>query len=119
MFKITEDKKILLTKGDTAYLTIELSNEDVFSVGDIVIFSLKRKLKDDAEYALQKEITVTEEANTLQIKIEPTDTEQLSYGNYYYDVQLTRKSSGDIFTIITPDENEPITNFRLLKEVTV
>ena len=33
MFKIENNNDIYLTKGNTAYLTIELENDDVFYVG--------------------------------------------------------------------------------------
>lgn len=116
MFKIQDDF-IYLTRGDTAYITLELEDEEKFYVGDIVTLSVKRKLKSETEYSLQKSMEVTEEGNSSVIKIEPEDTKNLDYGLYFYDIQLTRASNGDIFTIVTPDENEPRANFKLLKEV--
>lgn len=117
MFKI-EDSFIYLTRGDTAYITLELEDDEKFSVGDVVTLSVKRNLTNATEYSLQKEITIEEESNSLVIKILPEDTNNMSYGLYFYDVQLTR-ANGDIFTIITPDENNSKANFKLLKEVTL
>ena len=116
MFKI-EDDFIYLTRGDTAYITLELEDEDKFFVGDIVALSVKRNLTSESIYALHKEKIVDEESNTLVIKIKPEDTNDMSYGLYYYDIQLTR-TNGDVFTIITPDKDDLRANFKLLKEVT-
>lgn len=117
MLKV-EDNFIYLTKGDTAYLTVELEDNDEFQVGDSVAFNVKATLKNSIEYVIHKETTIQEKSNILEIKIEPEDTAEMKYGLYFYDVQLTR-ANGDIFTIITPDENEPKPNFKLLKEVTI
>ena len=51
MFKIQDDF-IYLTRGDTAYITLELEDEEKFYVGDIVTLSVKRKLKSETEYSL-------------------------------------------------------------------
>ena len=117
MLKV-EDNFIYLTKGDTAYLTVELEDDDEFATGDIVNFNVKLNLKNNAEYLIHKEIEIAQKSNTLEIKLEPEDPATMRDGLYYYDVQLTR-ANGDIFTIVTPDENEPKPNFKLLKEVTV
>lgn len=117
MFKV-EDNMIYLTRGDTGYARLELENEDVFYPGDEVILSVKRTF-NNSNYALQKVITVEEETNTLVLKFEPEDTRLLSYGLYFYDIQLTRAVNGDVFTIVTPDTDNPKANFKLLKEVTI
>lgn len=117
MLKIQKNY-IYLTRGDTAYLTIELEDDDEFGVGDAVAFNVKSTLRDEANYLIHKEIAVTQKSNTLEVKIEPEDTAKMSYGQYYYDVQLKR-ANGDVFTIITPDDNTAIPNFKLLKEVTI
>lgn len=116
MFKV-EDSFIYLTRGDTAYLEIELEDDEKFNAGDKIVLSIKRSLTNDAQYVLQKEVNVNNEVESVTIKIEPEDTTNISYGLYYYDVQLTR-SNGDVFTIITPDSQEAKQNFKLLKEVT-
>lgn len=117
MLKV-DNNFIYLTKGDTAYLTIELEDNDEFQVGDSVAFNVKRFLKNDAMYIIHKEVTVASNSSTIEIKIEPAETEDLNCGLYYYDVQLTR-ANGDIFTIITPDENEAKANLKILEEVTI
>lgn len=117
MFKI-ENNLIYLTRGDTAYLTVELEDDEKFNVGDIANLSIKKNLKNETAYSLHKEIVVSEEKNSLVIKIDPDDTKNMDYGLYYYDIQLKRASNGDIFTIVTPDEDNPKPNFKLLKEVT-
>ena len=115
MLKI-ENNFIYLTRGDTAYITIELENEDYFEQGDVVTFSLKRKLSNE-QYELQKEINIENHLNATVIKLDPQDTANKNTGSYFYDIQLTR-TSGDVYTIVTPDEDEPKPNFKLLMEVT-
>ena len=118
MFKIENNNDIYLTKGDTAYLEVKLEKDESFYAGDEVILSVKSKLNDNVEYNFQKKVTINEDSLTALIKIEPKDTKEMSPKAYYYDIQLI-KNNGDIFTIITPDEGKPKTNFYLLKEVTI
>lgn len=108
MLKI-EEGKIYLTKGDTAYLQIAITLDDgtTYSTheGDTLTLSVKKDLKD-AAYALQKVVAANE-----VITILPTDTEELEYGKYVYDVQLNT-SLDEVFTIIAPS------GFYLKEEVT-
>ena len=88
MLKV-KGNNIKLTRGDTAYLTVPIT--DTVSA---------------EEYLFQK---VIQGSNVF--KILPTDTSDLRYGTYIYDVQLDM-ANGDRFTIIEPS------NFEITSEVT-
>ena len=102
MFTIDNNKNIKLTRGDTAVISIELHNKDgteyELQQGDILLFTVK-------ENVLTKKILIQKTFSDKQIKIKPTDTDDLPYGIYHYDVQLTT-ASGDVFTVITPHKIE-------------
>lgn len=111
MLYIESDKTIRLTRGDTAYLTVTLSNNQpstsyVMDENDVLTFSVKRKPKTDVDCLVQKSIK-----GSNMFHIEPEDTKSLSFGKYKYDVQLTT-ASGDIYTVIEP------TTFEVMEEVT-
>ena len=97
---------ITLTRGDTARIDLTLSKdgESYDYSADTVVFSVK-KTTSTPTYIMQK--TVTDGV----IYIAPDDTENLSYGDYVYDVQLTTQS-GDVCTVIPPSK------FTLATEVT-
>lgn len=100
---------IRLTRGDTAYLTVPIKTEDgeeyIMQSGDVLTFSVKKN-KLAEEYLFQKVVNGSNE-----IHIEPSDTTDIPYGKYRYDVQMNL-SSGDVFTIIEPN------TFEIMEEVT-
>lgn len=70
--------------------------------GDTLLFTLKKNTKTD-EIIFQK--------SGKHVEIEPYDTEDLKYGKYVYDVELTY-ASGFRDTVILPTE------FKITEEVT-
>lgn len=110
MLRIESDKTIKLTRGDTAYLTVDLTNGQgipyELKPDDILTFSVKRQPKTDVDCLIQKTIT-----GENSFHLEPLDTKNLSFGKYKYDIQLTT-SSGDVFTVIEPS------TFEIMEEVT-
>lgn len=110
MLYIETDGTIRLTRGDTARLNVQITNqigEDEYTIdaNDTLTFSVKKSVSE-SEYVLQKTIV-----GSGTFHIEPHDTSELAYGKYKYDVQLTT-AGGDVYTIIEPS------TFELLKEVT-
>lgn len=105
MFSI-EGNTIHITRGDTGQFDIELLNSDgtVYEpqTGDVVTFTVK-KGTDEEEILIQK--------TGLSIEIEPVDTENLRYGIYKYDIQVTF-ADGRVCTVITPND------FKVKDEVT-
>lgn len=107
MLKVTNGD-IQLTRGDSGIFNIDIKNPNgstyVRESGDNLIFTVKKNTKI-TEILLQKEI------DGLILQINPEDTENIPYGTYKYDIQLTTKT-GEVFTVIGPN------NFTLRSEVT-
>lgn len=110
MLKIMKDGTIQLTRGDTARIAVDLTNEVdnkeyVMQKDDTLVLSVKKTINDE-KALIQKSLTG---GNTFHI--EPKDTAPLKFGQYKYDVQLTT-ADGDVFTVIVP------TTFEIMAEVT-
>lgn len=110
MLRIESDGSVSLTRGDTARLTVSISNETdgneyAIQSGDTLTLTVKKSTKDE-EPALQKVLD-----GTSTFHIEPKDTAHLAFGKYKYDVQLNT-ASGDVYTVIDS------TTFEILEEVT-
>ena len=90
-----------MIKGDTAYLKVEIHQENgnIYELqkGDTLTFSMKKNLRDET-YTLQK-ITDKDGAFVLQAE----DTENLICGKYYYDVQLNT-ANNEVFTVVETSE---------------
>lgn len=91
-----DGNRICMVKGDTGYLNINLHYDNgsnyVIREGDIITFSVKRSIYD-SDYALQKVVNAGE-----VIAINPEDTQNLTSGDYVYDVQLDT-TLGEVFTV--------------------
>lgn len=89
---------ITMTRGDTFRAQVSIKNPDgeeyIPTEGDCVRFAMKETW-DDARPLLVKEIPI--ESMTLILK--PEDTKDFAFGNYVYDIQLT-KSTGEVDTFI-------------------
>lgn len=110
MLIIQTDGVIKLTRGDTAYLTIDILNEVtgepyVMNPDDTLTLTVKHSV-NDADICFQKDVQ-----GTLDIKINPEDTADCAFDKYVYDVQLTQ-ANGDVYTVVVP------TPFYILEEVT-
>ena len=98
---------IKLTRGDTFYTTVGIKNkmdgtEYTPDPNDALRFVLKRNLMSadkrsfrDIKPLIEKNIPI----DTMRLKLEPEDTKPLAFGNYVYDIELT-KANGDVDTII-------------------
>ena len=110
MFDITgiTDTDIRITRGDTAFLSVELFDDKgkyELKAGDTLELSAKKSI-NDTEYSIH--IIAN---NNAVFTFNPSDTENLNYGSYLYDIQLTL-SNGDVFTVI------PLSHIVILEEVT-
>lgn len=103
-----EGTDITLTRGDTLYVDITITKNGELYIpqeGDTIRFAMKHKYTD-ADVLIIKEIPI----DTLQLKIEPQDTKNLTMGKtYVYDIELTNQY-GDVDTFI-------IGKFTISKEV--
>lgn len=107
MFTIDENV-IKLTRGDTAYINIKVINsygDNVeFVDGDVLTLTIRRSTRSP-NIVLQKKFVAS------KLIIEPSDTQNLQFGQYVYDVEL-RRADGYVDTIIPPH------SFTLMEEVT-
>ena len=104
------NNSISMTRGDTAKFTVPIKdqlNDQTYEIKatDKLKFTIKKKVTDETTL-ISKEVTGD---NNFQLN--PEDTNDLSYGKYVYDVQLTNEF-GEVYTVIEP------TTFELLSEVT-
>lgn len=110
MFKVSADGSIELTRGDSAHLSVSITNDVDGTAYEVQpedkLFLSVKKTVNDAEPCLQK---VVQGNTTFHIK--PEDTSALNFGKYKYDVQL-ETADGDVYTVLGPE------TFELLSEVT-
>lgn len=107
MFSV-HDNNISMIRGDSGVFTITITDANGSPVelteGDVLTFTLRRTPRSPT-IVLQKTIT----DGTLTIN--PSDTQDMPFGSYVYDVELKR-ADGYTDTIIPPHE------FLVLEEVT-
>ena len=81
---------IFLTRGDSASFSVRVTQPDGaeyrLEPGDAMVFTVKRST-DDARHVFS---------------IDPEDTSGLDYGEYQYDVQLTRARGNRVSTVLGP-----------------
>ena len=98
---------ISMTRGDTETLTIRCSVP--FEDGDVVYMTVR----EDAESPVQFQKTVVDfgEQGKAVIVIDSEDTEPMAFGDYQYDIQVTRMD-GRVKTLVLPSK------FTLTEEIT-
>lgn len=103
---------IRLTRGDTAYITIQLFNDKAqpytIEEGDVVRCQIRTK-PNTGKLITSGQIIYGETGVVWHLK--PEDTAGLQVTTYYWDGQLER-ANGDIFTFV------PCSEFAIMKEVT-
>lgn len=92
MLKIdSQTMTISMTRGDTVDIIFSAVNEegDAFhpTKNDRLIFSVARKLGEEPIICVVNEMNESEE-DFWSIRIEPSDTNELKFGKYPFDVQL-------------------------------
>lgn len=96
------DNRIYLTRGDSAYITISVSNADGTAyepvAGDKLYFRLKKNIFGST-LLLVRAISL----ETFTLELSPTDTAILDFGSYRYEIELIT-ASGDRFTVIENGE---------------
>lgn len=90
---------ISLTRGDSLVLGVNVyANKEKYTPaeGDVIRFALKQNVNAD-NCLILKEIDTT----TMTLTLLPSDTKNLAFGTYTYDVELTT-SDGYVDTFIGP-----------------
>jgi hypothetical protein len=98
MFKTNEDLTIECTRGDAGVLTVSAlagENNYVFQPDDVVRFSVCEK-KNYSNVVLQKDVTVTEATELVEIQLDSDET-KIGEGinkptEYWYTVELNPNS---------------------------
>lgn len=118
MLKIDSEKMIIaMTRGDTANIVFSAvdDNGQTYNpvANDVLRFAVAKKVGADPLFELTN--IMSDDATAFwTITIQPNNTNQLKFGDYAFDVQLTH--NGEIDTIIgATDELNPI--FRIWGEV--
>lgn len=99
MSYVIKKTTITLTRGDTLKAQITLTDAEGNpyepAPGDVIRFAAKKNYSDNS-ILINKKIPI----DTMILTLNPSDTKNLAYGDYVYDIQLTR-SSGEVDTFIT------------------
>lgn len=105
MLLIDNENNIMLTRGDTAVLNLEVTidGEAYDYSNDLVQFTVKKNTVTDS-------IIIQKTFSGSSVTIEPEDTENLDYQTLKYDVQVITQS-GKVYTVIPPR------NFTIAEEV--
>ncbi len=98
---------ISMIRGDTETLTIRCS--EPFITGDTVYMTVRESAESDVEF--QERVTSFGAEGEAVINIAHADTEGMAFGEYVYDVQVTR-GDGRVKTLV------PKSRFTLEEEIT-
>lgn len=96
-----------MTRGDTLYAGVSMINKETGErytpvEGDVVRFAVKHKTltANQGNYVDTNPLIRKVIPNDTQIlKLEPSDTKELQFGEYAYDVEITFEN-GDVDTFI-------------------
>lgn len=107
---VNSDGTIQLTREDTAHFNLTIRNnvsqtDYEIQPDDTLTMSIKKSVRD-----VDPVVRLNIKGSSV-FHIRPSDTSNLAFGKYLYDVQITT-GDGDVYTVIGP------TTFELMKEVT-
>lgn len=104
MLKI-DGNAIYLTRGDTAFLEIALTDENgdpyIPSAEDTVTFRLKKSATSKV-VLVEKTIDTT----TMVMELDENDTKDLKFDTYKYEIELTTADGNYHFTAIENEDFE-------------
>lgn len=115
-YEIKDETKIYLTRGDTMRVKVDIQKDGESYTpvdGDVVRFALKHATlkQDKSDFTDQDPLILKTIPNgTMILELEPSDTKNLGFGLYKYDIQITF-ADGTVDTFIT---DSPL---KLTKEV--
>lgn len=101
---IINGNKVRMTRGDSVYLTVEITSTangeqgEAYEIAadDTLTLTMRKNIRSD-RIAMMKIMK-----GSASFRIAPEDTEGLDTGCYVYDVQL-RTADGDVYTVIAPE----------------
>ena len=101
-------KNISMVRGDSESITVRCEQQP-FTEGDTVTMTVREST--DSGVALRKDVTEFTDTGEAVIALFPEDTSVMEFGDYVYDIQLTR-GDGTVTTLVT------VSRFTLEEEVT-
>lgn len=90
LIKIDKDYNITMTRGDTFKRTLQLKKDSEIytpAENDTIRFAMSNVFKGEKGYQLLIEKVIPND--TMVLKIDPSDTKDLNYGFYVYDLEIT------------------------------
>ncbi|MGN1352219.1 MAG: hypothetical protein ACI4VE_05555 [Clostridia bacterium] len=87
-------KNILsIVRGDTQALELEITDNNTPTTVDSIYFTVKNDTNTD-EVLFQKKLNdgISLTDNIYNIIIDPSDTDELDYGRYAYDIEIIKNS---------------------------
>ena len=100
MLQIDNSNNIILTRGDTLTLTVELTKDgETYTPeeGDVIRFAVSNVYKTQFGYELLISKTIPNDTLTFTV---PSDETELDYKEYVYDIEVTH-SDGCVDTFIS------------------
>ena len=106
--------KIIMARGDIKRIrfTVKLGKE-IQTNFDNVYFTVKKR-SDDKNYKFQKKLsdgTITENDGHFQFSIDPEDTNDLSFSDYVFDIEIVKS----IFVPVKYPGKVPLTVSKILQ----
>lgn len=105
MIRVTKNNTIEMTRGDTLLVHVALTVDGEPyepAEGDSIRFAVKSNDMDIKKTAFRDSTPLIVRdipTDTLLLRLDPEDTKALAFGDYVYDIQLTR-SNGFVNTFI-------------------
>ena len=100
MLQIDANNNIILTRGDTLTLTVELTKDGqpyTPEEGDVIRFAVSNVYKTQFGYECLISKTIPNDTLTFTV---PSDETELDYKEYVYDIEVTH-SDGCVDTFIS------------------
>lgn len=117
----TTTQSVALTRGDYAALVFCAYEDDGVTLyelneGDVVQLQIGKKYgTPEKKFTKEKENSLTTTSTDYTIEINPSDTKDMKFGDYFYDVSIIT-ADGEVCTYIGDNGTiEP--KFTILKEV--
>lgn len=92
---------VFMTRGDSETIVVSTTQDGAYVPlveGDKITFTVRKSL--DTPKLISKTVEAFDEGKAV-IAIDPVDTNTLLFGEYVYDIQLTR-ADGRVKTIVKP-----------------
>lgn len=94
-----KSNEISITRGDSEGVLVKFKNYEL-QESDIVELTVRKNVRTDK---VIHKVAEHMEDGTALITIQPEDTEDLDFGEYVYDVQMTF-SDGSVKTLVKPSK---------------